>query len=76
MAARQTFGYSPNKCEWLQDCIYVPSIPSMLQVENHARKKEKPQAGNQQEGDGGRQGSERGVSGLSYCSYALNLTVK
>lgn len=27
-------------CEWLQDCIYVPSIPLMLQVENHAGKKE------------------------------------
>lgn len=37
-------------CEWLQDYIYVPSIPLMLQVENHAGKKEKPQAGNQQEG--------------------------
>lgn len=50
MAARQNFGFSPNMCEWLQDYIYVPSIPLMLQVENHAGKKEKPQAGNQQEG--------------------------
>lgn len=61
MAVRQTFGFSPNTCEWLQDWIYVPSIPLMLQVENRAGKKEKSQAGNQQEGDGGRQGRERGV---------------
>lgn len=50
MAARQNLGFSPNMCEWLQDCIYVLSIPLILQAENHAGKKESHRLGTSRRG--------------------------